>query len=204
MNLLKRHLSFLCSASLLLAAVLGCGRVAKQPDWPKAKKIAGKEHGLSHISGLVVDDKFAYVTIGGTIADQNEGHSGLRKVALDSGAVTNLDVADMREQIAQRDARLTVGRSGAVAVAAGEGIERLFAELGAHVVPGGETLNPSTFELLAGIHEVGTEEVIVLPSSSNVIMAAESACEFVALSMTREEVAEGMRRVAAFVPGPTM
>ena len=95
----------------------------------------------------------------------------------EAGAVTNLDVADMREQIAQRDARLAVGRSGAVAVAAGEGIERLFAELGAHVVPGGETLNPSTFELLAGIHEVGTEEVIVLPSSSNVIMAAESACE---------------------------
>ena len=95
----------------------------------------------------------------------------------EAGVVTNLDVADMREQIAQRDARLAVGRSGAVAVAAGEGIERLFAELGAHVVPGGETLNPSTFELLAGIHEVGTEEVIVLPSSSNVIMAAESACE---------------------------
>ena len=95
----------------------------------------------------------------------------------EAGAVTNLDVADMREQIAQRDARLAVGRSGAVAVAAGEGIERHFAELGAHVVPGGETLNPSTFELLAGIHEVGTDEVIVLPSSSNVIMAAESACE---------------------------
>ena len=41
-----------------------------------------------------------------------------------------------------------------LAVAAGEGLERLFAELGAHVVPGGETLNPSTYELLAGIHEV--------------------------------------------------
>jgi hypothetical protein len=95
----------------------------------------------------------------------------------EAGEVANLDVADMREQIAERDARLAVGRSGALAVAAGEGVERLFAELGAHVVPGGETLNPSTFELLAGIHEVGAEEVIVLPSSSNVIMAAESACE---------------------------
>jgi hypothetical protein len=65
--------------------------MAKQPDWPKGKKIAGKEQRLSHISGLLVDDKFAYVTIGGTIADQNEGTSGLRKVALDSGAVTSLD-----------------------------------------------------------------------------------------------------------------
>jgi DAK2 domain fusion protein YloV len=98
-----------------------------------------------------------------------------------AGEVTNLDVADMREQMAARDARLAAGqaagRTGAVAVAAGEGMARLFAELGAHVVPGGETLNPSTYELLAGIHGVPAEEVLVLPSSSNVVMAAERACE---------------------------
>jgi fatty acid kinase len=94
-----------------------------------------------------------------------------------TGRVTNLDVADMREQIAERRARLASGRTGALVVAAGDGLERLFAELGAHVVPGGETLNPSTYELLAGIHEVPAEEVLVLPSSSNVIMAAERACE---------------------------
>jgi hypothetical protein len=95
----------------------------------------------------------------------------------DAGAVTNLDVADMREQVAERRARLRVGRTGALAVAAGAGLERLFADLGAHVVPGGETLNPSTYELLAGIHEVPADEILVLPSSSNVIMAAERACE---------------------------
>jgi DAK2 domain fusion protein YloV len=92
------------------------------------------------------------------------------------GEVTNLDVADMRQQIAERDARLS-GRTGVVAVAAGDGLQRLFGELGAHVVPGGETLNPSTYELLAGIHSVASEEILVLPSSSNVIMAAERACE---------------------------
>lgn len=97
----------------------------------------------------------------------------------DAGAVTNLDVADMREQMAEREARLAgaVGRTGVVAVAAGDGLARLFGELGAHVVPGGETLNPSTYELLAGIHGVPSEEVLVLPSSSNVVMAAERACE---------------------------
>ena len=92
------------------------------------------------------------------------------------GEVTNLDVADMREQMAERDARLS-GRTGVVAVAAGDGLQRLFGELGAHVVPGGETLNPSTYELLAGIHSVAADEVLVLPSSSNVVMAAERACE---------------------------
>jgi DAK2 domain fusion protein YloV len=102
-----------------------------------------------------------------------------RAVALFEGVgeVTNLDVADMRKQMAERDARLAAGRTGVVAVAAGAGLERLFAELGADVVPGGETLNPSTYELLAGIHGVAAEEVLVLPSSSNVVMAAERACE---------------------------
>ena len=94
-----------------------------------------------------------------------------------AGEVTNLDVADMREQIAERRARLDGARTGALAVAAGDGLQRLFEELGAHVVPGGETLNPSTYELLAGIHEVSAEEVLVFPSSSNVVMAAEEACK---------------------------
>jgi dihydroxyacetone kinase-like predicted kinase len=83
----------------------------------------------------------------------------------------------MREQIAERRARIQGHRTGVVAVAAGEGMTRLFTDLGAHVVSGGETLNPSTYELLAGIHEVPAEEVLVLPSSANVIMAAERACE---------------------------
>ena len=49
--------------------------------------------------------------------------------------------------------------------------------LGAHVVEGGPTLNPSTFEILAGIHEVPADEVVVLPNSANVILAAERAAE---------------------------
>jgi hypothetical protein len=94
-----------------------------------------------------------------------------------AGEVGNVDIADMRQQVAERDARLGTGRTGVIAVAAGAGMERLFAGLGADVVPGGETLNPSTSELLAGIHGAAAEEVLVLPSSSNVIMAAERACE---------------------------
>ncbi len=45
------------------------------------------------------------------------------------------------------------------------------------MIDGGPTLNPSTYELLAGIHEVGAEEVVVLPGSRNVVMAAERAAE---------------------------
>jgi uncharacterized protein len=102
------------------------------------------------------------------------------------GEVAKVDIADMRQQVAERDARLAAGRNGVaaaagrtgvIAVAAGEGMARLFAGLGADVIDGGETLNPSTSEVLAGIHGTEADEVLVLPSSSNVIMAAERACE---------------------------
>ena len=93
MKNLRRYPALTIAVLLFFGAILGCRESAKRPvaEWTKAKRIAGKEQRLSHISGLVVDDKFAFVTIGGTLADQNEGMSGLRKVALDSGAVTSLD-----------------------------------------------------------------------------------------------------------------
>ncbi len=119
-------------------------------------------------------------------------------VFADAGEVSHLDVADMRAQVAEREGRLHVTngspmsaldseavsgavaaragqRCAAVAVVSGEGLRQLFAELGVHTIDGGPTLNPSTYDLLAGIHEVPTEEVVLLTNNANVIMAAEHA-----------------------------
>jgi DAK2 domain fusion protein YloV len=99
------------------------------------------------------------------------------------GEVSRFDVADMRAQIGRREARLAgngghaEARTSAVAVVSGAGMARLYESLGCHVLDGGPTLNPSTHELLAGIHAVAAEEVVVLPNSPNVIMAAERAAE---------------------------
>jgi fatty acid kinase len=95
----------------------------------------------------------------------------------DAGEVQRLDVGDMREGIAERERRLAPGRTGVVAVAAGDGLKAMFQDLGAHVVDGGATLNPSTYEILAGIHEVPADEVLVLPNSPNVILAAQEAAK---------------------------
>jgi dihydroxyacetone kinase-like predicted kinase len=51
----------------------------------------------------------------------------------------------------------------------------LFESFGVHVLDGGRTLNPSTYDLLAAIHATDAEEVVVLPNSPNVLMAAERA-----------------------------
>jgi fatty acid kinase len=94
-----------------------------------------------------------------------------------AGQVSKLDVADMREQIAERTTRLQAGRCAAVAVVSGRGIRELYEGLGAFVVDGGETFNPSIYDLLAAIHEVPAEEVLVFPNNPNVTMAAERAAE---------------------------
>ncbi len=93
----------------------------------------------------------------------------------DVGEVTREDIADMHEQVADQRARLGGGRTGVVAVAGGEGMRSMFKSLGATVVDGGATLNPSTQDLLAAIEACPGEEVVLLPNSRNVIMAAEEA-----------------------------
>jgi hypothetical protein len=112
----------------------------------------------------------------------------------DHGQLSHVDIADMHAQVAERAGRLSgehvsdadvpdgapapvasQARCGLVAVVSGEGLHELYHGLGARTVDGGATLNPSTHDLLAAIHEVPTEEVVLLPNSANVIMAAEHA-----------------------------
>ncbi|MEZ5075172.1 MAG: DAK2 domain-containing protein [Solirubrobacterales bacterium] len=102
-----------------------------------------------------------------------------REVFAGHGTVSQVDEADMRAQVADRERRIgaTGGSCGLVAVASGDGLRRLYEGLGATVVDGGATMNPSTDELLAGIHSVGAPGVIVLPNSANVVLAAEKAAE---------------------------
>ena len=65
---------------------------------------------------------------------------------------------------------------GFVAVAAGEGLKTLFTDLGADVVvQGGQTMNPSTDDILHAVDAVPAEIVFVLPNNKNIIMAAEQA-----------------------------
>jgi DAK2 domain fusion protein YloV len=99
------------------------------------------------------------------------------------GTIDGVEIANMHEQTQQREERLLhVVPPGAqpaavVAVAAGAGNHALFESAGAHVVDGGETMNPSTSDLVAAIEAAGAAEVVVLPNNKNVIMAAEQAAD---------------------------
>lgn len=74
--------------------------------------------------------------------------------------------------------QVEAGQIGIVAVASGEGIGRIFQQLGvAGVVMGGQTNNPSVEELLACIQSVNTDKIILLPNNKNIILAAEQAAK---------------------------
>ena len=101
-----------------------------------------------------------------------------------AGTIDGVEIANMHRQTAQREERLLSAvpdrppaTTDVVAVVAGEGNRRLFESLGAHVVDGGRTMNPSTADILAAVEAADAAEAIVLPNNSNVIMSAEQAAE---------------------------
>jgi DAK2 domain fusion protein YloV len=99
------------------------------------------------------------------------------------GVVGGVEVANMHEQTLEREERLlhVVSSEGAqssvVAVVAGTGNRALFESGGAIVVDGGETMNPSTSDLVAALESAPTDDVVLLPNNKNVIMAAEQAAD---------------------------
>jgi DAK2 domain fusion protein YloV len=100
------------------------------------------------------------------------------------GAVAGVEIANMHEQMREREQRLlhavpagAPSATAAIAVATGAGNRRLLESLGARVVDGGRTMNPSTAELLAAVEADPAPEAVILPNDRNVLMAAEHAAE---------------------------
>ena len=102
------------------------------------------------------------------------------------GTVEGVEIANMHKQTEQRTERLLDAvpdpdhtlETGVVAVVPGAGNRRLFESYGAaRVIEGGQTMNPSTADILAAIESCPATEVLVLPNNSNVILSAEQAAK---------------------------
>ncbi|NLF49788.1 MAG: DAK2 domain-containing protein [Leptolinea sp.] len=95
-------------------------------------------------------------------------------------AMENL-LAQMEDRQVKTDQKIALtpvepGHIAVVAVSPGKGISRIFASLGvAAIVEGGQTMNPSTEEILHALENLPTDKVIILPNNKNIIMAAQSA-----------------------------
>ncbi len=108
------------------------------------------------------------------------------------GTIAGVEIANMHEQTEQRSERLLeavpdpgrdpdpdlglILETGVVAVVPGAGNRRLFESYGAtRVIEGGQTMNPSTEDIVKAIESTPATEVLVLPNNSNVILSAEQA-----------------------------
>lgn len=98
----------------------------------------------------------------------------LRDIKIDNMRVQHQALSqEMQEQL--EEAPAPPSKCGVLTVCVGEGMKQIFNKLGAAVVSGGQTMNPSAEEIINAVEEMPAESVIILPNNSNIILAANQA-----------------------------
>lgn len=123
------------------------------------------------------------------------------------GRLTDVEITDLKQQVEEAGQARAAGADktiGVVAVAVGEGIKEILVSMGVdRIVDGGQSMNPSTAEMLDAICGLPQEHVLVIPNNKNIIPAAEQTRE-----LTEKEVVvipavaitEGFAAMVAFDP----
>ena len=136
---------------------------------------------------VVSDDEIVKVHV-------HTNHPGLAfEKGLEYGSLTSMKIDNMREEhkekviheqdrkkAAEQEAKKDEPKKpfGFVAVSVGEGLNDIFRDLGVdHIIEGGQTMNPSTEDVLDAISKVNAETVFVFPNNKNIILAANQAAE---------------------------
>jgi len=142
------------------------------------------------------------------------------EAAIDIGRPTKIRVTDLMEEVEEerwvRDAAqqgaqdevpahlLAPVTCGVVAVATGDGIRRIFHSLGVQgIVTGGQSMNPSTAELIAAVEKVPADHVVILPNNKNIIPVAEQVDEHTSKTVVvvpTKSVTEGFAALLAYDP----
>ena len=138
--------------------------------------------------------------------------------ALTYGSLSNMKIDNMRlehqeklikdaEKLAAEQAQEEQPRKevGFITVSTGEGIKEIFTSLGAdHVIEGGQTMNPSTEDMLNAIEKVNADTIFILPNNKNIILAAEQATQLVenkkVMVVPTKTVPQGLTALINFVP----
>jgi DAK2 domain fusion protein YloV len=130
------------------------------------------------------------------------------RTAASFGTVFDLDIRNMDDQhqdfLLMRRERAAVLPAAVIAVVSGDGLIDVFAGLGvAAVVPGGQTMNPSTTDIVHAVEKVPSENVIILPNNKNIIPTAELARQLttkILRVIPTETVPQGISALVAFLP----
>lgn len=159
---------------------------------------------------VVADDEIIKVHVHterpGEVMNYGQRFGSLMKVKVDNMRLQHEEVlkTDYTAKVKEA-AQKQKAEYGIVAVAAGEGVQELFKSMGVTtIINGGQTMNPSTEDILQAVKEAHAEKVIVLPNNKNIQMAANQAAEVsedaaVAVVSTRT-ISEGLASLLAFNP----
>ena len=159
---------------------------------------------------VVADDEIIKVHVHterpGEVMNYGQRFGSLMKVKVDNMRLQHEEMlkTDYTAKVKEA-AQKQKAEYGIVAVAAGEGVQELFKSMGVTtIINGGQTMNPSTEDILQAVKEAHAEKVIVLPNNKNIQMAANQAAEVsedaaVAVVATRT-ISEGLASLLAFNP----
>ena len=130
------------------------------------------------------------------------------KYALNLGELDSLKIENMLQQhrqiVAKREAEMPKEKKecGIVSICAGKGLADIFRDLGCDfVVEGGQTMNPSVYDILNAINKVYAKQVYVLPNNGNIILAAQQAKELADVNVCvipSKTVPEGIAAMVSF------
>ena len=116
-------------------------------------------------------------------------------------SIRNMDEQHQEFLEMQKD-RAMVADIGIIAVVSGEGLADVFRSLGvSDIVPGGQTMNPSTKELLKAVEAVASDKIVILPNNSNIILTANQVQSLTDKSirvLPTETIPQGIAALLAF------
>ena len=118
--------------------------------------------------------------------------------------ILELQGADNLAAVENNDEETETKKYGFITVAMGSGIKNIFTDLGVdYVIEGGQTMNPSTQDILDCINKVNAENIFILPNNKNIIMAAKQAAEITeknAIVIETTTIPQGITCITSFNP----
>lgn len=177
-------------------------KLAEHPYDEEAYREALSAHGDSLL--VISDDEIAKVHIHteqpGDVLTMSQQYGSLINIKIENMRQQHIDIVGEQEQVKKQEKH----PYAIVTVAMGSGVAELLRSVGASVViEGGQTMNPSTEDIVKAIEDVGAEKVLILPNNKNIVMAAEQAAEHLnieAAVVPTKTVPEGLSAVLAFNP----
>lgn len=173
----------------------------------------------NHLDGIgdsllvVSDDEIVKVHVHtetpGEVMNYGQKFGSLVKIKVDNMRLQHDDILDGKGSN-QAESASAVERTNLaiIAVAAGEGIENLFKDMGVKsIISGGQTMNPSTNDILDAINKANADNVIILPNNKNIIMAASQAVEvseIPAAVVETKYISQGLTAMLGYNPDGTL